>query len=681
MTIAREIEIILAHGQDLSAAGLDYYQLGQWASGVRHSRVLALNPLLSLGELKTRLQAFLHHGEERPVVLAAVGPSRRGRAIKKLLLDHFRINPELIAEVDLQGALDHPDPRVSHIKAQNLILMAASQISRAEPLVVRRVPVSIQVLIWGDSFAALRAARDLAILDYPVLLATPHASLSPLTPGAPHTQIWEEGLAALIKQVQFHPLIRVALQATVLGFQGGAGDFHVRLRAAPGVLEERVGAVILAPELHVEMVSAPTETAPHPRIISLSKLEEILDSPGDADTWLDSAAPQVTVALQVGLSTEGHPLMLRRALTAAVRLLARDNCQVHLFVRDAKVAAYSLEADLENALASGLILSKVPQTPALVVEDGRPCLRFFEPVLRRDFMLSCDLVVREEAYRAASGNAALAQLLGLYPGPQGFLQPDNVRNLSVTTNRRGIYAAGPGRAVMDLDQAFAQSDAAVTEVQQLLGQGTASALPGRAVIDRGRCVLCLTCHRLCPHGAITWDNRAIIQELACQGCGVCASECPQDAIQILNLTDDQVVAILDTMDHRLTPRIIAFMCHNSAWEAYHAALQMDDVSLPLGFTPMKMPCAGKIDADYLLKAIVYGAKGVMVLACHQDNCKSHHGNEHARWRVERVQSLLAEVGFPPHRVRFATLAANAPLDFLKAVEEMQAIMEAEGEGT
>lgn len=113
------------------------------------------------------------------------------------------------------------------------------------------------------------------------------------------------------------------------------------------------------------------------------------------------------------------------------------------------------------------------------------------------------------------------------------------------------------------------------------------------------------------------------------------------------------------------------MCQNSAWEAYHAALQMDDVSLPLGFTPLKMPCAGKVDADYLLKAIVHGARGVMVLACHPDNCKSHHGNEYGRWRVELVQSLLAEVGLNPNRILFKTLAANAPQDFLTAVAEMQ----------
>jgi heterodisulfide reductase subunit A-like polyferredoxin len=60
-----------------------------------------------------------------------------------------------------------------------------------------------------------------------------------------------------------------------------------------------------------------------------------------------------------------------------------------------------------------------------------------------------------------------------------------------------------------------------------------------------RMLLCarrLTCYWLCPHGAITWDNRAVINELACQGCGICASQCPNDAIQVRNCTDEHLTA-------------------------------------------------------------------------------------------------------------------------------------------
>jgi coenzyme F420-reducing hydrogenase delta subunit/Pyruvate/2-oxoacid:ferredoxin oxidoreductase delta subunit len=666
MIITQEIDIILAHGPDLSGAGLDYYRLGLWAGSIHQGRVLALNPLLTAAEVKDRLQAFLHQGEDHPIMVAAVSPYRRARAIRKLLIEHFCKNPELIAEVDLQEALDHPDPRICHIKAQNLILKTAAQLCRAKPLTTMEVPVSTQVLIWGDSFPALQAARDLADLDYPVLLATPNSALSPLTPGAPFSQVPEKELTAPIKQVQSHPLIRLALEATILDCQGSPGNFQVRFQTPQGVQEEKVGAIILAPELCLEPGETAAAAAAHPKVLTLTRAEEILAPPDEATATLNPEAPSLRVAF---LDGDSHPLALRRTLRAVRQMLSRDNCQVVLFIRDAKVGAPDLEAALEEAQRSGLMVFKLPQLPTLALTDDLPRLTFFDPIMHTDESLDCDLVILDEVYRPAADNGPLAELLHLFTGPLGFFQGDNVRNLPVVTNRRGIYVVGPGRAVMDLEQASAEADAAVSEIQLLLRQGTALVPKGRAVVDRGRCVMCLTCYRLCPHGAITWDNRAIINELACQGCGVCASQCPNEAIQIYNFTDDQVEAALNTIDPRLTPRIIAFMCKNSAWDAYSATLRMDHITLPPGFTPIKMPCAGKIDIDYLLKAFASGADGVLVLACHQDNCISQQGNEHAHWRVEQAQALLAEAGVDPQRLVFKTLAANTPQDFLDTMRQ------------
>jgi hypothetical protein len=43
MSIIRDLDIILAHGPELSAGGLDYYKLGLWAAGLPKSRILSLN--------------------------------------------------------------------------------------------------------------------------------------------------------------------------------------------------------------------------------------------------------------------------------------------------------------------------------------------------------------------------------------------------------------------------------------------------------------------------------------------------------------------------------------------------------------------------------------------------------------------------------------------------------------
>jgi hypothetical protein len=488
MSIITDLDIILAHGPELSAGGLDYYQLGLWAGSLPNCRILSLDPTLPPDELIRRLRAFLRRGKDHRVLLAALDPHRRAQNIIRLLLDEMGINPEFLTVLNLQEALSYPNPKACSLKAQHLIRLAATMITRAEPILTQEVPVSTRVLVWGDSFAGLKAAVDLAHLEYQVLVAFPGPDLSPLVPGAALTQSPGEELLGLLDQTRSLAGIRLLPQSSLLAAEGSAGDFQVKLATPEGVIMEKVGAMILAPELRLvpEDLSAPS----HPRIQTLSSLEEILAKPGEAETLRVSEDSTLRVAF---LGGDSSPAALRRTLESVNRLLPLEGSQVLLFIRDVKVGAPDLEAALEEASGAGLIIFKVPNIPAISIMDDRPSLTFFDPVMRREEVWPCDVVVMEEEYAPAAGNDELAANLGLFAGPCGFLQGDNVRNLPVITNRRGIYVAGPGRGVVELDQSLAEADAAVSEVAQLLGRGKAAALKGRSVVDRGRCVLCLTC--------------------------------------------------------------------------------------------------------------------------------------------------------------------------------------------
>ena len=674
MSILRPLEIIISHGPELAAAGLDPHNFSLAVAGFPNSRVLLLDPALPEAEQEERLRQFLRKGR-RPVVLASLDPERRAAVTLRLLRQTFRLNPERLAVVDLQAALEQRDKKSRRLKGLELIRLAAAHVTRAVPILSQDLPVSTQVLVWGDSFAALKAAQDLAASGYPVILASPNPGLNPLDPEGAHLKEPSAGLAALIKEVQGAAEIRVLTEACLLGVAGVAGNFAVRLGLPREVCEEKVGAVILAPELELMTDPELLGFSAQPRLISQTDLELRLER-GALEELVPKEEAGVVILL-AGFAPKSGPPALRRALAAASRLLSRDNLRVYLILGHARVAAPGLEAALEASQDAGLIVFKLPKKPEITPADEGLEVSFVEPILRRPLRLAADLVAFEEIYTAAPANGRLAKLLAIPLSSDGFLQGDNVHQLPVSTLRRGVYVAGPGREVMGFDQALIDAEAAVEEVQKLLGQGTASILHGRAAVDRGRCVLCLTCYRVCPHRAIGYDNRAAIQEIACQGCGVCASECPQEAIQIRNYTDDQVEALFESFDPQLSPRIVAFLCQNSAWEAYQAALKLKHADLPLGFTAIKMPCAGKIDADYLLRAVVYGVRGVMVLACHPDNCKSHHGNEYASLRMDQVQYLLTEVGLDPRRLFFKTLAANAPQNFLEAVAEMQSRLESD----
>ena len=57
-----------------------------------------------------------------------------------------------------------------------------------------------------------------------------------------------------------------------------------------------------------------------------------------------------------------------------------------------------------------------------------------------------------------------------------------------------------------------------------------------------------------------------------------------------------------------------------------------------------LPCSGKVDILYLMKAFETGADGVVIVACKQGECRYLEGNLRARKRVEAVDGLLEELG-------------------------------------
>lgn len=65
------------------------------------------------------------------------------------------------------------------------------------------------------------------------------------------------------------------------------------------------------------------------------------------------------------------------------------------------------------------------------------------------------------------------------------------------------------------------------------------------------------------------------------------------------------------MDKTFTPDIIAFCCHYCAYAAADLAGSMR-LDYPPSVKIVEMPCSGKVDPIYVLKALEEGADGVLV---------------------------------------------------------------------
>jgi coenzyme F420-reducing hydrogenase delta subunit len=63
-----------------------------------------------------------------------------------------------------------------------------------------------------------------------------------------------------------------------------------------------------------------------------------------------------------------------------------------------------------------------------------------------------------------------------------------------------------------------------------------------------------------------------------------------------------------------------------------------------------LPCSGKIDIPYLVKAFETGADGAVIVTCRLNECQHLEGNLRAKKRAQAVESLLEEIGMGKGRL-------------------------------
>ncbi len=104
------------------------------------------------------------------------------------------------------------------------------------------------------------------------------------------------------------------------------------------------------------------------------------------------------------------------------------------------------------------------------------------------------------------------------------------------------------------------------------------------------------------------------------------------------------------------PKIIAFCCHYCAFAAADLAGTMR-LQYPPNIHIIRLPCTGKVDALYLLKAFEEGADGVMVAGCEEGSCHFTNGNLRAKKRVHHVRDQLEQTGIEGERLEMFNLSS------------------------
>jgi F420-non-reducing hydrogenase iron-sulfur subunit len=114
----------------------------------------------------------------------------------------------------------------------------------------------------------------------------------------------------------------------------------------------------------------------------------------------------------------------------------------------------------------------------------------------------------------------------------------------------------------------------------------------------------------------------------------------------------------------LSPDVVVYVCHNSVPPG--AALRRQWTQDGAHVVTHRVPCSGKMDAQYLLHALEGGARGLCIVGCPTGECHLSQGNYRAEIRVRMIQRLLGEAGLEPQR---AELLHASPHDSLEQFEQ------------
>ncbi len=119
------------------------------------------------------------------------------------------------------------------------------------------------------------------------------------------------------------------------------------------------------------------------------------------------------------------------------------------------------------------------------------------------------------------------------------------------------------------------------------------------------------------------------------------------------------------------PKILAFLCN---WCSYAGAdlAGVSRIQYSASIRVIRVPCSGRVNPMFILRALQRGLDGVLVSGCHPGDCHYLTGNYHARRRFAVLRKLLDFCGVEDGRVQFSWVSASEGQKFADVVNEVTA---------
>lgn len=117
------------------------------------------------------------------------------------------------------------------------------------------------------------------------------------------------------------------------------------------------------------------------------------------------------------------------------------------------------------------------------------------------------------------------------------------------------------------------------------------------------------------------------------------------------------------------PKLLGLLCN---WCAYAGAdlAGVSRIQYPPNIRIIRLPCTGRVEPTFILKALASGVDGVLIAGCHPGDCHYLEGNYNAHRRFLLLKEVLGQLGVERERVRLEWVSASEGERFARIVNEM-----------
>ncbi len=250
--------------------------------------------------------------------------------------------------------------------------------------------------------------------------------------------------------------------------------------------------------------------------------------------------------------------------TAKQAMLIRDkypDTDVSVFYIDVRTPGKNFDEFYRRAVEEynvhyikGMVGKVSPEGDKLIVQGS-------DLIANKQLKIEADLVVLAAAIEPDKSARPLATMLTASMDTNDFFTEAHPKLRPVESPTAGVFLSGACQGPKDIPETVSQAGAAAAKVIGLLAKDKLTGNPCVAHSDEMMCNGCSSCERVCPYGAISYQDKefrgpnrttlirrvASVNEAICQGCGACTVACPSGAMDLKGFASKQIMAEVDAI--------------------------------------------------------------------------------------------------------------------------------------